>query len=109
MSAILSIPAALGREWQIFRMDFDAVTTQWVLSGEETEASVAAYREGFGRWVQSLDGLPDAVRAQEIKQAFAYWRQLAREVTGHGFRVRPVLGYESERRALDKAWRARHG
>lgn len=109
MSASLSIPADLLDAFRRFQRDFDRVTAQWLVRGEETDESIATARAGLRRIL--ADATPaDAwgeTRAQRLAHVFAFWRDLAERIAPRGVAVVPCATLAAESRALDRAWKGR--
>lgn len=109
MSASLSIPSDLLDAFRRFQRDFDRVTAQWLVRGEETDDSIATMRAGLRRILADttpVDAWGDT-RGQRLAQVFAFWRELAERIAPRGVAVVPCASLAAETRALDRAWQGR--
>lgn len=106
MKGVLSVPGELMPAFWQFKQDFERVTAQWVVRGEESEASVAVAREGLRRYLaEGAD--PDEYgvgRVERLRRVFGFWHELALRDCPLGVAVVPVCGLDAESRSADRKW-----
>jgi len=91
------------------RHDFDRVTAQWLVRGEETDDTIATARAGLRRILADTAAV-DAwgeTRSQRLGHVFTFWSDLADRLTPRGVAVVPCVSLAAETRALDRAWHGR--